>query len=47
MKKTMLLICAALLAGAVCTTAPAQEGPDLKGGPMGVERISNLANYSV
>lgn len=47
MKKTMLLICAALLAGAVCTTAPAQEGPDLKGGPMGVERIAKLANYSV
>ncbi|WP_026076348.1 beta-L-arabinofuranosidase domain-containing protein, partial [Alistipes senegalensis] len=47
MKKTMLLICAALLAGAVCTTAPAQEVPDLKGGPMGVERIAKLANYSV
>ena len=43
----MLLICAALLAGAVCTTAPAQEVSDLKGGPMGVERIAKLANYSV
>lgn len=47
MKKTTLLICAVLLAGAVCTTAPAQEVPDLKGGPMGVERIAKLANYSV
>ena len=46
MKKTILLICAALLAGAVCTTAPAQEVPDLKVSPMGVERIAKLANYS-
>ena len=46
MKKTTLFICAALLAGAV-QTAPAQEAPDLKGGPMGVERIAKLANYSV
>ena len=46
MKKTTLFICAALLTGAVCT-APAQEAPDLKGGPMGVERIAKLANHSV
>lgn len=37
---------AALLLG-VCFTAAAQQAPELKGGPMGVERIAKLANYAV
>ena len=46
MKTGKMLFCAAFLAEAV-SAAPAQEAPGLKGGPMGVERLAKLANYSV